>query len=456
MAKQSNQNTAEADHQLLPPMEIARFSDRGPRPHNEDAIAIHPAPRYMKTSRPNEIYILLADGMGGGEIGGGMSHQATMFAMESLKETQAGPRQKLQKAFQLANQAIKNFADLGKIDQAYKTKGGSTLVAAMIVRDGDDIVAHIASIGDSRGYLFRNKVLSQITTDHNYQNKLLADGVDHEEAAHHEKARLLTHRLGRDIDMRDVPEFYHRVVLEPNDILLLCTDGLSSFVDPAEIERALSRKLASNTAAALLKSALAAGTKDNVSAVVVRYAGPAARYAAAGLWLKGGLSILALAMGILLAVRSISAYSSTPAPPTITSAPTVTEISGASTMVVQPTERAILQPTTTYEIRPTNTPTPTPTSTPTPTPTPRPPVIIPAPAFREPATVRPKPRPTPIAEPPEPLPEPLPEPPPELTPEPLPEFTPEPPPELTPEPPPELTPEPPPELTPEPPPELTP
>ncbi len=134
---------------------------------------------------------------------------------------------------------------------------GSTLVALM--RSG--LNAAVANVGDSRAYLFRAGRLTQITEDHVYGRLVVgADTVPN-----------LPERLARFIDGRPdgrSPEL-HSLELRQEDRVLLCSDGLSSFVDPAVMVAALTGTTADEAASRLVASALSAGGPDNVTVVVV-------------------------------------------------------------------------------------------------------------------------------------------------------------------------------------------
>ena len=384
---------------MLPPLDVARISAAGGRPANEDSIAIHPTLDHLRSKPVRQIFVFVADGMGGGEIGGGLSQQAVSFAIQSLTKQKATDeavpiQQQLEKAYQLANQALKNFLDLGQLDQRYFTRGGSTMVGAIIEKTPDAVVAHIANIGDSRAYLLRDGRLRQLTQDHNYLNQLIAEGVAPDIAARDEQAERLTYRLGRDTDMREVPHFYADHVLQPNDTLLLCTDGLSRYLDDATITQALSEPSAQKAVDSLLKAAMQARTKDNVSAAVVRYAAPRVTAAFPWKWLIIAGAVLALAaggVGYALNLASRSAATATVAP---TFEPTVTNIAATSASSNQPLQTAAAAATVTLAPLPTNTATPTRPPTPTPTSTPRPtprPTLKPPSATRVPATAVPAP-----------------------------------------------------------------
>lgn len=377
----------------LPPLDIARVSEAAGRAVNEDSVAIHPRLDHLQKQPPQQVLVFVADGMGGGDIGGGLSQQAVSFAVQSLSkpaDPSASKREQLERAYQLANQALKNFLDLKDMDERYFKRGGSTMVGAMLEKTPAGVTAHIANIGDSRAYLLRDGVLTQLTTDHNYLNQLIADGVDPKIAAHDDQAERLTHRLGLDADMREVPHFYAEHALQPRDTLLFCTDGLTRYVSQEHLVHSLSKPSAQEAVQSLLKAAKQGRTKDNVSAVVVRYAKPPVTKTFPWIWLIAGLLLVGLAIGgVAFALNQNNAVTPTSLPtlePTVTNIPATVE--GASPQPVNP---ASGDATVTLAPFPTNTPTPTPTPTPTNTPTPRPTRIPPTriPPTRAPVVVPP-------------------------------------------------------------------
>jgi protein phosphatase len=141
---------------------------------------------------------------------------------------------------------------------------GTTLVACMVI---DDAVALCANVGDSRGYLLRNGSLHQITRDHSLvarmveQNRLTA-----EEARHHPHSNILLRTVGTE---RNVDIDIFRVDLEPDDRLLLCSDGLWGEVEDQEIESVLIQQTDPRAAAReLIRAAHLGGGKDNISVVM--------------------------------------------------------------------------------------------------------------------------------------------------------------------------------------------
>ncbi|MBM4389536.1 MAG: Stp1/IreP family PP2C-type Ser/Thr phosphatase [Deltaproteobacteria bacterium] len=217
-----------------------------------------------------ELFVV-ADGMGGHDCG----EVASRLAVETLiqvarQRIDVTPRPGvdeietiLDQAFQAANNTIKGNAEARGNDM------GTTLVACMVI---DDSVALCANVGDSRGYLIRNGTLHQVTRDHSLvarmveQNRLTAD-----EARNHPHSNILLRTVGTE---RNVDIDIFRVDLEPNDRILLCSDGLWGEVEDEEMEQVLGQHEDNRSAAReLVRAAHLGGGKDNISVVIASVPG---------------------------------------------------------------------------------------------------------------------------------------------------------------------------------------
>ena len=204
----------------------------------------------------------VADGMGGhagGEVASSTAVEALNHALNTL-----GTKDGLVAALETANDAIARAA----VQDPSLAGMGTTMVAASLMSGatGDQLV--VANIGDSRAYLFRRGVLSQISLDHSVAGELLYKGsITEEEAGRHPQRHVITRALGIgdeiNVDLFDVE-------LTTGDRVLLCSDGLSDEVSNEEIARALSVN-SDPTAIAndLVLRANANGGVDNISVVVI-------------------------------------------------------------------------------------------------------------------------------------------------------------------------------------------
>ena len=140
---------------------------------------------------------------------------------------------------------------------------GTTAVCALV----RGRVAHLCHAGDSRGYLLRGRELRQLTHDHSYVQELVDGGrITQQEAEHHPKKNIITRVLGVEPTVR--PE-YTRVELQPGDILLLCTDGLSNAVSPAQILSIVRNTPFYEAPGRLIDEANRNGGPDNITALLV-------------------------------------------------------------------------------------------------------------------------------------------------------------------------------------------
>jgi PPM family protein phosphatase len=141
---------------------------------------------------------------------------------------------------------------------------GTTLVA--LLEDGD--MVHVANVGDSRGYLLRQGELSQVTVDHSLVQELVDDGrLSPEDAERHPQRSVITRALGIDPEV-EFDLFTYK--LQVGDRLLLCSDGLSDVVEPAQIRNVLLRVRNSQQAARkLVTVANEQGGPDNITVIVV-------------------------------------------------------------------------------------------------------------------------------------------------------------------------------------------
>lgn len=199
---------------------------------------------------------LIADGMGGHAAG----DTASQIVRETmLRETASGAS--LLQAIQASHEAVVSCAER----DAQKTGMGSTIAALEI----EQSEARIAWVGDSRVYLFRDGQLSRLTTDHSYVQYLLQQGqISEDEVDSHPQRNVLTQTLGFDQPKPDSTVCQ----LEPNDWLMLCSDGLTVEVEDTEIAEILSvAETAQQAADNLIAKVVERHGSDDSSAIVVHY-----------------------------------------------------------------------------------------------------------------------------------------------------------------------------------------
>jgi len=232
------------------------------RSHNEDSIAAD-----------QEVGLaVLADGMGGynaGEVASGIAveliktEMAKALAGRKPEELNGQSAERLIAEHAMrANAAIYHAAQ----SQPQYSGMGTTLVVALW-HNNQVSVGHV---GDSRLYRLRGGVLEQITRDHSLLQEQIDSGmITKEQARYSQNKNLVTRAVGID---PEVETEVHTYPAQPDDIYLLCSDGLSDMVTDEDIQLTLA-SLRSNlplAAQQLVQQANDNGGRDNVSVILVR------------------------------------------------------------------------------------------------------------------------------------------------------------------------------------------
>jgi protein phosphatase len=236
------------------------------REHNEDTIG----------TDPDIGLLVLADGMGGynaGEVASGIAVRTVLSLIKEAVQredlTVADHGQGISRTGILLRDAIHRANQL--IHHTSKTQSncegmGTTIVAGLFF---DDRLT-VAHVGDSRLYRWRAGQLEQITQDHSLLQELVSRGFySPQEAARAASKNYVTRALGVetsvDVDIRDVD-------VQPGDLYLLCSDGLSDMVEDEDIHLTISTFGANleTLARQLVLLSNDNGGRDNVSIVLVR------------------------------------------------------------------------------------------------------------------------------------------------------------------------------------------
>lgn len=236
---------------MLRVVEQAAFTDTGrQRRANEDAFYAR-APLYA-----------VADGMGGARAGEIASR--TAIDILGLGVEDGIVRSRIVELVRRANRAV-HEAQLS--DPELSGMGTTTTVAHV----GGDALT-VAHVGDSRAYLLRDGSLRRLTDDHSLVEEMRRSGrLTAEEAANHPQRSIITRALGPDANVEvDVREF----AIQAGDLVLLCSDGLTSMIPETRIVEVLRGNARLDTAGrALIAAANAAGGRDNITVVLLRIGG---------------------------------------------------------------------------------------------------------------------------------------------------------------------------------------
>ena len=206
--------------------------------------------------------LVVADGMGG-HAGGDVASSVAVAHLAPLDDEAHGPDDALDELSRAMDEAHEEL--LARVAEDPELAGLGTTVTA-ILRSGNKLA--MAHIGDSRAYLLRDGVLSQVTTDHSFVQHLVNTGkITAEEAERHPQRSVLLRVLG-DFDMAIVPDFSVREA-RAGDRWLLCSDGLSGVVSADTLAETLIEVTDLDACAdQLVQLALRGGGPDNVTVVL--------------------------------------------------------------------------------------------------------------------------------------------------------------------------------------------
>ena len=229
------------------------------REHNEDAFLVE----------PDLPLFLVSDGMGG-HAGGQLASRIVVDDLPALLETRLhalrsrSPRTLRRLLLQSLSEQSRQLRLEGDHGTGFQGMG-ATVVLALFQNDR----ASIANLGDSRAYRLRNRRLRRLSRDHSVVAELVEAGqLPPEQAENHPASHLLTSYVGtHENPQPHVTSFS----LQPDDRLLLCSDGLTDMIPEPEIARLLleNPQDTETAASALIHAALAAGGHDNTTLVLV-------------------------------------------------------------------------------------------------------------------------------------------------------------------------------------------
>jgi PPM family protein phosphatase len=256
------------------------------RAANEDTIAIGDwvmstpmaEPQAFEIEVKGPVLALVADGMGGHAAGEVASKVAVDAINEfvcltggdeeitwpfGLDENISYDGNRLKTAIRYANRKV-----LEATKEKSEYEGMATTVAAVLV-DGEG--ANLGHVGDSRVYLVRDGEITQLTSDHSWVNEQIQSGViSPDQARTHPLRNVVTRALGGKPDLQ-VDMQVHKAL--PGDILLLCSDGLTTMIPDEEIARVMreSGGVVEKAAQSLVASANAKGGEDNITVLLIRF-----------------------------------------------------------------------------------------------------------------------------------------------------------------------------------------
>src|SRR6202171_6304256 len=231
-------------------VEVSVQSDIGcVRQNNEDSFGYWEPEDDRQFLRKGRLAVV-ADGMGGYE-GGPEGRRLAGETVVGVYRAFSGddPQAALVEALQAAHDQIRQYSFAHP-----ELRGmGTTCTAAAIVQDA----LYYVHVGDTRLYLIRDGQITRVTRDHSYVGRLVESGmISREEAENHAPRNTLTAALGTNPDLiMDSPG--QPEPLRPEDVLLICSDGLWGLVRDSEILDAVENKTAEQAGRKLIELARA-------------------------------------------------------------------------------------------------------------------------------------------------------------------------------------------------------
>ncbi len=250
------------------PPQAVLITDKGLRERNEDYVG-YAVPTDEKRRDRGALFVL-ADGMGGHQAG----DVASRAAVEAIKRAYMSgngdrpPVERLARAVEQANDEVYQMA----ARKDTRSGMGTTMVA--VVLQGRKLC--IAHVGDSRAYVLHrdNETFERVTKDHSYVQELIDQGeLDPEDAEFHPERKVVTRCLGRH---EGVVVDTSEMDLEPGDVVLLCSDGLTRPLTEEVIADTLTRQPLDKAALDLLQQATIEGQDDPDNVSVVAFEVPGA------------------------------------------------------------------------------------------------------------------------------------------------------------------------------------
>jgi PPM family protein phosphatase len=260
--------------------EVSARSETGyVREENQDRMTCIPVGE-------DRIYVV-ADGMGGHK-GGGLAAELTVTSVETWfrsAPSPGSPPETIRLALEAANAAVDAKAHCGDPD----TEGMGSTAVLLLTRNS---IAYVGHVGDSRAYLYRSGELRQLTKDHTRVQRMVDAGmVTPAEARDHPEGSILERAIGQKPTV--VVDTGPELQLQEGDGILLCSDGLSGYVDSGEILAVLrSSATVQELSDRLVQRALDQGGYDNVTVQFIQYGQRAEVLVGPKYWLLGLLAPL--------------------------------------------------------------------------------------------------------------------------------------------------------------------
>ncbi len=204
-------------------------------------------------------FLAVCDGVGGAARG----DIASSTAIQELRTLDTAPTE-TDLLDRITEEMHEAHVRIGSLVDADPDLNGTSTTATVALFDGSRV--GIGHVGDSRGYLFRDGELSQLTTDHTFVQGLIDEGrITEAEARVHPHRNLILKALD---GIHEAEPDLFMLELVPGDRLFLCSDGACGVLDDGRLADVLSMGTPDYAAVELVRASLEAGSSDNVTCIV--------------------------------------------------------------------------------------------------------------------------------------------------------------------------------------------
>ncbi len=204
-------------------------------------------------------FLAVCDGVGGAARG----DVASSTAIQELRTLDTAPTE-TDLLDRITEEMHEAHVRIGRLVDEDPALNGTSTTATVALFDGSRV--GIGHVGDSRGYLFRDGELSQLTTDHTFVQSLIDEGrITDVEARVHPHRNLILKALD---GIHEAEPDLFMLELVPGDRLFLCSDGACGVLDDGRLADVLSMGTPDYAAVELVRASLEAGSSDNVTCIV--------------------------------------------------------------------------------------------------------------------------------------------------------------------------------------------
>lgn len=228
------------------------------RATNQDAFTVGELPG-------GAVFAVVCDGMGGAK-GGNIASLAAcdIISQKIKKDYKEGMSANSVKAMlqSVISEANASIYDMAAKDEALEGMGTTAVIALVVNR-----LAHIVHVGDSRAYYLNKDGIVRLTRDHSVVQDLLETGqLTEQEARKHPKKNIITKAIGVE---KKIESDYCQQLLGENEAVLMCTDGLTNYIDDEFIYNYYLQHSISELPDRLIEVANDCGGGDNITIVVI-------------------------------------------------------------------------------------------------------------------------------------------------------------------------------------------